>query len=375
MKATLSGILTIQLSMLPIVQFKTLNHDHFLEIFTMARILKVFVVLLAVHSASAQEACKADLNGNGVVDFADFLFFSGLFGQEVAPCAKDTVVVMRDTVRITIIDTVYIDQNEPPKTNSKLPEGANALEINVTDTSLGMRIVVFFLDEFGLNMHRLNLETLVPDSSEFVVDEPSGIFGFDNLSLEAYEARGGSAVKTIIPASRILFFSDDYDLQYRNRLKVTFYYGSELLSTHPGDTGVGITAETPKGADALSANIYKITQGARIDVRFVDDFGNQLFETVTAPDSHKVVISKYLTTRTFTDLRVNTSGSTLQFLLPTNYIQFLRDSDNEYRYSNLEITVWYGSMAFSTNPETTDRSGVFSLQPLPDDELRDEKKN
>lgn len=212
-----------------------------------------------------------------------------------------------------------------------------------------------------------------PDSSEFVVDEPSGIFEFDNLPLEAYEARGGSAVKTIIPASRILFLSDDYDLQYRNRLKVTFYSGSELLSTHPGDTGVGITAEAPKGADALSANIYKITQEARIDVRFVDDFGNRLFLTVTAPDSHKVVISKQLTTRTFTDLRVNTSGSTLQFLLPTNYIQFLRDSDNEYSYSNLEITVWYGSMAFSTNPETTDSSGVFALQPLPDDELRDEK--
>ena len=43
--------------------------------------LLMLLGLLAVTSAEANDACQADIDGNGIVEFADFLLFSGQYGQ------------------------------------------------------------------------------------------------------------------------------------------------------------------------------------------------------------------------------------------------------------------------------------------------------
>ena len=45
------------------------------------RFLLLLIALVAVTRAEANDACQADFDGNGIVDFADFLLFNGLYGQ------------------------------------------------------------------------------------------------------------------------------------------------------------------------------------------------------------------------------------------------------------------------------------------------------
>ena len=70
-------------------------------------IMKVWFFVVAfltiARLAQAEEpACKADIDGNGIVDIADFLIFTQHFGKtDIAPCESDTVEkVVRDTVAL-----------------------------------------------------------------------------------------------------------------------------------------------------------------------------------------------------------------------------------------------------------------------------------
>ena len=79
--------------------------------------LKVWfwIVLLLVGESDVRAqvpACKADLDGNGVVDFADFLIFAQHYGKtNLVPCSPDTV---EKVVR----DTIYIDSGSGGNTGS-----------------------------------------------------------------------------------------------------------------------------------------------------------------------------------------------------------------------------------------------------------------
>ena len=74
---------------------------------------QVALLLVGGVDVNAQvPACKADLNGNGVVDFADFLIFAQHYGKtNLVPCQPDTV---EKVVR----DTIYIDGGSGGNTDS-----------------------------------------------------------------------------------------------------------------------------------------------------------------------------------------------------------------------------------------------------------------
>ena len=60
-----------------------------------------FLTIASIAQAEDQvPACKADIDGNGVVDIADFLIFTQHFGKtNIVPCKPDTVEkVVRDTI-------------------------------------------------------------------------------------------------------------------------------------------------------------------------------------------------------------------------------------------------------------------------------------
>ena len=62
-----------------------------------------FLKIASIAQAEGQvPACKADIDGNGIVDIADFLIFTQHFGKtNIAPCEPDTVkMVVRDTVTV-----------------------------------------------------------------------------------------------------------------------------------------------------------------------------------------------------------------------------------------------------------------------------------
>ena len=122
--------------------------------------LKVWfwIVLLLVGESNvcAQvPACKADFDGNGVVDFADFLIFAQHYGKtNLVPCSPDTV---EKVVR----DTIYIDSgsggntgsggggNQGTQTDSlDVPTGLDSIRVSyiVHDESIGLSIYVHYLD-------------------------------------------------------------------------------------------------------------------------------------------------------------------------------------------------------------------------------------
>ena len=122
--------------------------------------LKVWfwIVLLLVGESDVRAqvpACKADLDGNGVVDFADFLIFAQHYGKtNLVPCSPDTV---EKVVR----DTIYIDSgsggntgsggggNQGTQTDSlDVPTGLDSIHVRyiVHDESIGISLSVYYLD-------------------------------------------------------------------------------------------------------------------------------------------------------------------------------------------------------------------------------------
>ena len=122
--------------------------------------LKVWfwIVLLLVGESDVRAqvpACKADLDGNGVVDFADFLVFAQHYGKtNLVPCSPDTV---EKVVR----DTIYIDSgsggntgsggggNQGTQTDSlDVPTGLHSIHVRYTvhNESIGISLSVYYLD-------------------------------------------------------------------------------------------------------------------------------------------------------------------------------------------------------------------------------------
>ena len=70
-------------------------------------LLLLLIALLAVTRAEANDACQADFDGSGVVDFADFLLFNTLYGQRGGEtCAKAVdadSLAMVSTLRDSIV--------------------------------------------------------------------------------------------------------------------------------------------------------------------------------------------------------------------------------------------------------------------------------
>ena len=53
--------------------------------------LLLLLALLAATRAEGNDACQADFDGNGIVDFADFMLFNGLYGQSGGETCAMTV--------------------------------------------------------------------------------------------------------------------------------------------------------------------------------------------------------------------------------------------------------------------------------------------
>ena len=105
--------------------------------------LKVWfwIVLLLVGESDVRAqvpACKADLDGNGVVDFADFLVFAQHYGKtNLVPCSPDTV---EKVVR----DTIYIDSGSGGNTGGGGNQGTQTDSLDVP-TGLDSIHVLYFL--------------------------------------------------------------------------------------------------------------------------------------------------------------------------------------------------------------------------------------
>lgn len=97
----------------------------------------------AITFTSTVKPIPGDLNLNGSVDFVDFLLFASNYGKTgPAPTAlpaepqivyiRDTVVV-RDTVRVVVRDTVYLSSTPPPSQPSAPVRGSNANAVSSLD--------------------------------------------------------------------------------------------------------------------------------------------------------------------------------------------------------------------------------------------------
>ena len=81
----------------------------------MKNLIIAIILLVAFQSlCTAQERLKGDLNGNGTVDFADFLLFAENFGRTDGtpfdPSKLVDTLIVRDIVTLTIRDTIRIDR-------------------------------------------------------------------------------------------------------------------------------------------------------------------------------------------------------------------------------------------------------------------------
>ena len=70
------------------------------------KFLLLLIALLAVTSAEGNDACQADFDGNGVVDFADFLLFNTLYGQRGGEQCAATVDADSLAVVTTLRDSI-----------------------------------------------------------------------------------------------------------------------------------------------------------------------------------------------------------------------------------------------------------------------------
>ncbi len=66
----------------------------------------LLIALLAVTRAEGNDACQADFDGNGIVDFADFLLFNGLYGQRGGEQCAMTVDADSLAVVTTLRDSI-----------------------------------------------------------------------------------------------------------------------------------------------------------------------------------------------------------------------------------------------------------------------------
>ena len=69
-------------------------------------LLLLLIALSAVTSAEGNDACQADFDGNGVVDFADFLLFNTLYGQRGGEQCAATVDADSLAVVTTLRDSI-----------------------------------------------------------------------------------------------------------------------------------------------------------------------------------------------------------------------------------------------------------------------------
>ena len=107
--------------------------------------LLLLIALLAAASAEANDACQADFDGNGVVDFADFLLFNGLYGQSggetcamtvdadslaVVTALRDSIVALQATLGATRFAVVQLQntlasETERANENQRLLTASN----------------------------------------------------------------------------------------------------------------------------------------------------------------------------------------------------------------------------------------------------------
>ena len=252
--------------------------------------LKVWfwIVLLLVGESDVRAqvpACKADLDGNGVVDFADFLIFAQHYGKtNLVPCSPDTV---EKVVR----DTIYIDSGNGGNTGSGGNQGTQTeitppdlagLGVSVRQVPTGWNIRVLYLDNFGGNLHGgYDPKWRNPDKVTVIIrDENKEVYrgsdDIDNIIYRGYYGGSGwqLGLEVLIPKSEISDIYADRLSSYTIRVVVEFD-GKEYNSGSGGGGNQG-TQTAPPNLAQLKLSSSKIPTGISIWVTYHDLFGSMI---------------------------------------------------------------------------------------------------
>ena len=91
------------------------------------KFLLLLIALLAVTSAEANDACQADIDGNGVVDFADLLLFTEHYGETCAKTVDADSLAAMTTLRdsISALQTTLASETERANENKRLLTASN----------------------------------------------------------------------------------------------------------------------------------------------------------------------------------------------------------------------------------------------------------
>ena len=201
--------------------------------------LKVWfwIVLLLVGESDVRAqvpACKADLDGNGVVDFADFLVFAQHYGKtNLVPCSPDTV---EKVVR----DTIYIDSGNGGNTGNGsggntgtqteiTPPDLKGLGVRVSQVPTGWNIKVQYLDLYGNEISNLGKGFGVPQwrnpdkITVTITGNNRELSISDNLIYKGYYVHGYQyGLEILIPKSEISDIYDQSVFRYTTRVVVEF---------------------------------------------------------------------------------------------------------------------------------------------------------
>ena len=203
--------------------------------------LKVWfwIVLLLVGESDVRAqmpACKADFDGNGVVDFADFLIFAQHYGKtNLVPCSPDTV---EKVVR----DTIYIDSGSGGNTGGGgntgtqteiTPPDLAGLGVSYTSVPTGWNIKVQYLNFYGNEIFNVGFgvpQWRNPDKITVTITGNNIITGnnrevsiSDNLIYKGYYVHGYQyGLEILIPKSDIPDIYADRFSSYTIRVVVEF---------------------------------------------------------------------------------------------------------------------------------------------------------
>ena len=243
----------------------------------------VALLLVGGVDANAQvPACKADLNGNGVVDFADFLIFAQHYGK------TNLVSCQPDTVEKVVRDTIYIDGgsggNQGTQTDSLItPPGLAGLDLRFDRIPTGWKIIVEYIDLFGNEIINGVLDVPQwrnPDKiTVTIISNNRELYISDNLIYKGYWINGNQyGLEVLIPKSEIP--PDLYNnpsLPYSSTIPrvVVEFDGQEYFG---GDNPVTPTdsLSIPRGLASLGVLSRKIPTGISISVDYLDLFGTPI---------------------------------------------------------------------------------------------------
>ena len=185
----------------------------------------VALLLVGGVDANAQvPACKADLDGNGVVDFADFLIFAQHYGK------TNLVSCQPDTVEKVVRDTIYIDGGSggdpvTPTDSLSIPRGLAHLVVSPFKIPTGISIWVSYHDEYGKSIQGVDEIWRNPDKITVTVNRDNReLYRSTGLSYQR-NLVGGTiqhGINLLIPKSEIPAIYADWSSSYTIRVVVEF---------------------------------------------------------------------------------------------------------------------------------------------------------